>query len=549
MHHSAAVARPDRCLPHVTRAFAAALFAAVVLVPAAGTHSVREGGTFRVGIQSDVFDSIDPVVAQGVGSFIVGRASCETLMGFPDQSLPEGYRVVPQIAQDYPKITDGRKTYTFTIRKGLRFSTGAPVTARSVAHTINRALSPKMGSALATSFTDIVGAQQVIDGEAETASGVVARGNTLVVRLTRPVGAMLVSFAALCVVPETTPIDPEGLKAPAPSAGPYYFSQFVLGQRAVLERNRFYHGSRPHHVDRMVVDLTGDTATVLDRVDRGELDYGWVPNQAYGERADEFRRKFGVNKTRFFAVPGNNLRMFVLNTSRPLFRNNPQLRQAINFAVDRKALLRERGPLAGTPTDQYLPPGFPAFRNERIYPLDAPDVGHAKKLAKGRLRGGKAVLYVPSNPVGTAQAEVLKANLRRIGLDLEVKAFPAPVLFEKLATPGEPFDIGWIGWIGIVVDGSFLNLLFDGSTIGTPGFFGDYSYFNSTKYNALLHAASRLPLGPKRYETYAKLDVDISRNAAPGIPFAYDNTLTLVGPRTSCIVLNPELDVTAVCLK
>ena len=68
-------------------------------------------------------------------------------------------------------VTNGGKTYTFTIRKGFRFSTGAPVTARSFAHTINRLLSPKMKSVSARDFDDIVGAQKVIDGKAEKASG------------------------------------------------------------------------------------------------------------------------------------------------------------------------------------------------------------------------------------------------------------------------------------------------------------------------------------------------------------------------------------------
>ena len=315
----------------------------------------------------------------------------------------------------------------------------------------------------------------------------------------------------------------------------------------LLKRNPFYGGNRPRHVSRFVVDLSGDAATVLDRVDRGDLDYGWVPNSVYGERAPEFRRRYGVNKSRFFSVPANNLRMFVLNTSRPLFRNNVKLRQAVNFAVDRKALLRERGPLAGTLTDQFLPPGIPGFKDERIYPLEAPAVATARRLAKGRTRSGKAVLYVPASPVGSAQGQILKDNLKKIGLEVDIVQFPAPVLFQKLRTPGEPFDIGWIGWLGIS-DNFFLNFLFDGRTIGEPGF-GNSSYFNSRKYNRLLDAASRLPVGSERYRRYGELDVDIAKNAAPAIAFAYDNTLTLVGPRTGCVIVNPELDLTAVCLK
>jgi peptide/nickel transport system substrate-binding protein len=510
--------------------------------------AVREGGTFRIGVVGGFFDSIDPALASFPPPFIVTRATCAGLVTLPDKPLPAGLRIVPEIAIDYPRVTNGGRTYTFTLERGVRFSTGAPVTARSFAYTINRILHPTMKSPRATTFEDIVGARGVIDGKATGASGVVARGRTLTIRLTRPVGDFTARLVDLCVVPDTVPIDAEGAKAPVPGAGPYYIAEYVPGRRVVLERNRFYRGERPHHVDRFVVDLSADAATLLDRVDRGELDYAWVPNQDLASRALELRRKYGINKARFFVVPANNLRMFVLNTERPLFRNNVRLRQAVNFAVDRPALLRERGPLAGYLTDQYLPPRMPGFRNERVYPLKGPDLARARALARGNTRTGKAVLYVPAAPLGLAQGEILKQNLARIGLRVEIEAFPAPALFGKLSTRGEPFDIGWIGWLGTRPDGFFLNFLFDGRTIGQTGF-GNYSYFNSREYNRLLENASRLPVGSERNRTYGRLDVDISRNAAPGIPYAYDNTFTLVSRRSGCVIVNPDLDLAAVCLR
>ena len=527
----------------MTRALAATLFAVLVLIPAAGTHGIKEGGTFRIG--SPGLTSIDPLITGGIS--VIARPTCGSLMMFPDKPLPEGLRVVPEIATDYPKVTNDGKTYTFTIRKGVRFSTGSPVTARSFAHTINRLLNPTMKAAQATNYDGIVGAKKVIEGKAETASGVLARGDTLVIRLKKPVGDFARRTAALCVVPETIPIDPEGVKAPVPGAGPYYLAHFVLGQGARLERNRFYRGDRPHHVDRFAIDMTDDSATALDRVDRGELDWAGLENRLYEARAEEFRRKHGIKGPRFFTVPDRNLRVLVLNTSGALFKKNVQLRQAVNFAVDRKALLRERGPLAGTLTDQYLPPSLPDFKDERIYPLTGPNVKKAKQLAKGHTRSGKGVLYTFANTVGVAQAQIVKDNLSKIGLEVEVTAFPPPILFGKLATPGEPFDMGFIGFNG-VDDGSWLNRFFDGRTIGEPGF-ANYSYLDSPKYNRLLEEASRLSMGPERYRAYGDLDADIARNAAPIVAFAVDRTLTLVSPRTGCVVVNPSLDLAAVCLK
>jgi len=139
---------------------------------------------------------------------------------------------------------------------------------------MNRTLAPEVKWSAATQYTrDIVGAAAVQAGKSATASGVVASGRRLVVRFTRPVPdfAARTTMPFFCAVPPTLPADPEGVGA-IPGAGPYYVSEYVRGQRVVLERNRFYGGSRPHHVDRIVVDLQPDPGSVLDRIESGQAD-------------------------------------------------------------------------------------------------------------------------------------------------------------------------------------------------------------------------------------------------------------------------------------
>lgn len=206
------------------------------------------------------------------------------------------------------------------MRRDFRFSTGKRVTARDFAHTVNRVLSPILDSPEAEGYSDVVGAQAVREGKARTASGVVARGDILTISLTRRDGVFMKRIGLECVLPEGTPVDAEGVTAPVPAAGPYYVSQFVPGRSVVLERNPLYRGERPHHVDRFVVDLTLDAPTILDAVERGDLDWGWLTTADYGARAEALKQRYGVNRSRFFVVPGTFLRMFVLNTESPLFR-------------------------------------------------------------------------------------------------------------------------------------------------------------------------------------------------------------------------------------
>jgi peptide/nickel transport system substrate-binding protein len=507
----------------------------------------RTGGTFRVAIPAQYVGSIDGTF--GADPLLIPTV-CASLMHLSDKPLPAGFRVAPELAARFPKVSADGRTYVFTMRKDAYFSTGAPVTAADVAYTIERVLNPVLKSPLASDFQPIVGAQAVLDGKATSVSGLAAAGRTLTIRLTRRVGDFLEGPAAsLCVLPAGLPIEAQGVTAPVPSAAPYYVSEYLPGQQIVLERNAYYQGPRPQHVDRIVFDLTVDDIKAVDDVLAGTADFAIEPSILQSQRAAELARRFGINKSRFFIEPSNFLRMLVLNTSRPLLRDNVPLRQAINYAIERTALSRTYGGRYGeTPVDQYLPPIMPGFTDGHVYPLAKPNLAKARALAAGHTRSGKLVLYIPSTtPSAPAIAQILKQDLARIGLTVEIHAFPAPLFFHKLATPGEPFDMGLIGW-GFEPDpGAALNGLFDGALLGKPGN-SNYSYFNSPQWNRALRQADRLT-GEARYRSYGKLDIVLARDAAPAVAFGVDNVFTLVSARTGCIVANPGLDLAAVCLK
>jgi ABC-type transport system substrate-binding protein len=520
-----------------------AVAGASLLVAADGApRGIKEGGTFRVALEFGAFSGIDPALLNLTAAITLDPA-CGTLMAYPDKPFPAGARLSPSLAKADAVVSANGRIYTFVIRKDARFSTGAPVTALAFKHALERSLNPAMDTG-DSSWLQVVGAKKMLAGKTTNLDGAVARGRMLILRLTKRVRDLPDRTTSLCAVPPSLPADPEGARAPLPSAAPYYVAEYVPGQRLVLERNRFYRGERPHHVARIVADLAADRNVAVDQVMSGAVET-MQPPRGIVERAAELVQRYGVDKSQLFFMPGAGVRVFHLNTSRPLFRNNPRLRQAVNFAVDRKALAREAGLLAETPTDHYLLPGTPGYRNERIYPLTGPDLRRAQALAKGHTRSGKAVLYTGTSPIDVAQAQILQQNLRQIGLELEIKQFPGN-LFEELAKPGEPFDIGRVRWFVSPSPASLLDL-FDGRTIGQPGN-QNWSYFNSPKYNRLLDRAGALT-GQARYRAYAELDRLASKELAPGIPTAVVNAPTFVSAKVGCIVLNPWLDLTAVCLK
>ena len=543
---------PKRKLPQRLVAVAGALAAVVVHGGAvASAPGPRDGGIFRIAFQR--LDYVDPALAYSVEARALLDTTCARLMTYPDKPPPEGLRVVPEVAATYPRASRDRKTWTFRLRSGFRFSNGAPVRASAFARAINRTLAPQVVSPALQYTQDIVGASDVRSGRTAAAAGVVARGKTLVIRFTRPVPDFpaRTTMSFFCAVPPTLPSDPEGVGA-FPAAGPYYVLEYRPAERLVIRRNRFYGGRRPQHVDGFDVDLRPRSrGELLDRVERGEADWTYTTPPIYVDPSRALIAKYGLNKSQFFLRPGFTLRMLVLNSSRPLFRHNPRLRRAVNFALGRRALAAATGGAQGTGTltDQHLPPLVPGYRDVRINPLARPDLRRARELARGSTRDGKAVLYVPNFPQPLALAQVAKRQLAEIGLDVDVRPIPYHVTnsayLGRLGAPGEAWDIALVLWSPDYLDPyAYINRLLDARFIGGT----NLARFDSPKYNRLMRAASRLQ-GSARYRAYGKLDVELARDAAPLVPIEFFDEPTLVSKRVGCIVLRPALDLTAACLK
>jgi ABC-type transport system substrate-binding protein len=166
------------------------------------------------------------------------------------------------------------------------------------------------------------------------------------------------------------------------------------------------------------------------------------------------------------------------------------------------------------------------------------------------VRGAKAVLYVNSSPLPMAIGQLVRRQLAEIGLDVEVRGIPihsaSAAYFDKLATPGEEWDLAFGLWTPSYVDPfAYINLLFDRRFLGATNFMR----FVSAPFTKEMQKAARLPQGSERNNAYAALDIRIAREQAPIAAVDFLNEATLVSDRVGCVVLRPMLDLTAVCLK
>jgi peptide/nickel transport system substrate-binding protein len=538
---------------------ATAFAGAATSAPSAQSKADARGGTFRYDSRSD-FDYIDPSLAYFSHTWQLGAAIGLHLLGYADKEGAEGSRLRPEAATGLPTVSKDGKTYTFQIKKGFRFSNGAPVRSANFAESINRALNPKMQSPAASFVEDIVGAKAVLDGKAAKAAGIrTPNANTLVIRLTKVAPDFLsrMTMEFFPAMPVGTPIIPEGLNAPMVSAGPYYVKEWVKNRSALVARNPHWKNNaepfkslgRPNNVDAIQYTFGNSLDATKLRIDKNETDFGGVPTSAYSQLVEQY----GINKERFFIRKNLVFWYLALNNESALFKGNTQLRQAVNWAIDRPQMVRQHGYLAGGRTDQILPPGMPGFKNWSIYPLAGVNnnsLNKAKSLAGGNERGGKVVFYAFNSSFGPTVAQVVQFNLKQIGLDVEIKQFDRVVQHEKVGTRGEPFDISHSGWGADYADPSnFINVLLDGGRIQATNNVNE-SYFNDPAFNKRMVEANQLS-GDQRLKTYGELDRDITKQA-PLATYINTNGRYYVSQSTGCFTVDPThgvINLVAICKK
>ena len=228
-----------------------------------------------------------------------------------------------------------------------------------------------------------------------------------------------------------------------------------------------------------------------------------------------------------------------MNTERDLFRHPGQanLRKAVNFAIDRPAMINQRGFAAGVPTDQMIPPNIPGFVDVDIYPLDGPDLVRARELAgcNPDCPPRSAVFYTCNTGACIPIAQIVQANLAAIGIDRDDRPLPdGRVLHEdrdarralrsrelhRLAC--ERTSMGTSSSSCRMERGSSRRTTSTGPTSTIP---------SSTR-----GSSQRGGCHPGRPATArsSQIDVDITRDASPYAPFMIDNSREFFSRRIGC---------------
>ncbi len=407
----------------------------------AAASAVHRGGIMRVaaGAMPGHVTGLDPPNVYDRTAVQAERVVYDGLLAYHYASA-DPQVLVPDLATSVPEPTDGGRTYTFNLRRGVRYSTGGLVKASDLVRGVERALLATTGRP--DFYAGIVGGQACIDNDAacDLRRGVVAddAGRRVTFHLSAPDPMFLYKLTILVVpAPAGTPL--RQLKSPLPGTGPYRITSYLRDKKLTLARNTFFRewsaGAQPAgFLDGMTWIKVADAREAADAVREGRADLAELTplgeaGTAVGALVDALRVE-APGRVHGSAVQATEFG--VLNSSIPPF-NVLEARQAFNYAVDRRRTVRLLGGSSvAVGTCQLIPPSVPSY--VRYCPYTAglrsgvyrgPDLQKARDLVRRSGTYGMHVVVTDvvhdfNPPLDAYFAEVL----RRLGYRVTLRRLP-----------------------------------------------------------------------------------------------------------------------------
>jgi ABC-type transport system substrate-binding protein/DNA-binding SARP family transcriptional activator len=350
----------------------------------------HRGGTLTIAaadLPGAASSGIDPADVYEITTAWGNRLVYEGLVSLRYADGQDVQALVPSLATRLPLPSDGGRMYTFELRKGIRYSTGAEVMATDFVRGVRRTIL-HAGGAL---YRGIVGAKECTDDEHCDLAGVQADDATgrVSFHLTEPDPDFPYRLA-LFVFP--TPADyREESPMPMPGVGPYRISAYQRGIEYTLSRNPYFRpwsvAAAPAGFPDVITWLkVPDLRAAAAAVDAGQADLAELTPLGNRSQTRELVDDLSIRQPTQIRRGGPTGTFFVfLNASVPPF-DNVLARRAVNLAVDRSKIVDlVGGPLTADPSCQVTPPGFPGYHPYCPYTVNPGDGAyHGPDLATAR---------------------------------------------------------------------------------------------------------------------------------------------------------------------
>jgi peptide/nickel transport system substrate-binding protein len=416
-------------------AIAMVIIAAMVLAACGGTTSDSSSSdttsasrTLRTAFFADSQEPDPDIFYSGEGLQVTTSA----YEGLVKYTFGNSFKILPSLATKWTVSPDG-KTYTFTLRDGVKFFDGTPLDSTAVKKSFERRTAINQGPAYML---------------ADVASYETPDPQTIVIKLSAPTSAFLDYLAApygpkvespTAIAAHTKGDDmAQGwLKTHTAGSGPYQLSEWTLGQQYVLSRNDKWWGPKPYY-EKLVMKIMPDATSQQLALEGGDLDF--IHTQP-PTALDRFEHKSGYRVESF----PNVLKEWIeINPTKGVFQK-PELRQALRQAVDKKKILADLFRGRGTLSKSYYPAGMlddPRAADDPKYDPSVLKAEVAKLPASDR---AVTVVTTSENVTDSNVADNIATVLRTAGLKPTVKPVPLSTAFTFVDQPSSEQPDMYVG--------------------------------------------------------------------------------------------------------
>jgi len=414
----------------------------------AGESAAKTGGDIRIG--SVLPDNYDPILFQTVQANQPLQLVYTGLVTYAHEQGAAGSKLIPGLAEALPTVSADKKTYTFKLRPNLKYSDGSPVVASDFENTIKRL--HFLGGPFSSFTAGIEGIEEYTkakkaDGDI---SGITADDATgeIVVKLTVPDSKILFAIGLANAAPTPKAKSPFKASRTIPGIGPYTIDVVNPTREFVLTKTPGFDipGIPKGNVDKMTVVKSTVPKMTQDVIDN-KLDF--MTEDPTGDLLPEVKEKYAA---RFRMDPNPpNTYWFFLNESLPPF-DNLEARQAVNFAIDSRALQRIFGGRL-EPTCNFLPPAYAGVGYVKIDPCPygdpagPGDVAKAKQLVESSgTKGMEVTVWGNNKDPRPAIVDYLRDVLNEIGYKAKTRILDQQVYFGQIGDRKTKAQAGFTDW-------------------------------------------------------------------------------------------------------
>ena len=440
----------------------------VFMVTGIGFAAPKQGGTFVFGRGGDTV-GLDPAYETDGNSFMICDNIYEALVFYQDEST----ELEPGLAESWKISSDGL-TYTFNLRKGVKFHDGTAFNADAVVFSIGRMMKERKLKYFGKGYTipeqDRTPEYWAMMEMDDTIAAIEATGEYMVVfKLKRKEGPFLTNmgmdFADIISPTAFLKSPKEFLRQPV-GTGPFQFVSWVKDDKIVLKKFGSYWDKKGGpYLDKVIFRAIPENSVRFLELKTGTINVCQFPNPADIPLAKKDKN------LQIIAQPRMNVGYLSFNHTKEPWKSNRHLRKAIAHAINRKAIVdniyRGMGQLAANP----IPPTLMGYNKD--VPGYKYDVEMAKKeLEKAGFKDGKGLDEItlwsmpvprPYNPEGQKIGVAMAADLKKVGITARIVSYDWGTYLSKQRQQPDDMDLFQLGWTGDNGDpDNFLAVLFDG---------------------------------------------------------------------------------------